>query len=241
MPTSDALNSTASKGKAWWIYLVYVLFLPFTLTWFIAKSNWSTKTKVILIVLLWGLFVAASQSGKSKAENQIAVNKAAVATPTTAQPTVSALTQGTLSTEERLWKAIDDTFRSRNGYNVTFDSKTGTARLTYTKNMFLDEESTVRTAYTYFVKYGENAFKLEGVDRLTMQVKTEFTDSYGKKNNEIAVRVTMPKSEFMKYDWKAFEFKNAYPAMERSAEENYIHPAIFKNVDTEKLHLNFLL
>lgn len=240
MSSSDSpINKPTSEKKAWWVYLLYLMFLPFTLTWFTLKSNWSKKNKAIAIAAIWLVFLIASSANKKTTE--VATKKyetaAKLTQAVTPEPTLTLPTDKPLTLQDKLWKAIDDKFRSRDGYNVSFDAETKTARLTYSNSTFFDETSLVRGAYTSLVKYGTEVFKIDGVESLTVQYKTEFTDYYGKKNMDTAVRVTMTKSEFKKFDWEGYKYKSAYPVMVLSAEENYIHPAILKSMDKSKMYI----
>ena len=53
-----------------------------------------------------------------------------------------------------------------------------------------------------------------------------------------AVILTMPKDEFMKYDWEGLKYEPVYSQMETSCSYYYIHPAVKKNLKYDKLYLS---
>jgi len=63
------------KRSAWWKYLIYLIFLPFTLTYFIIKKDsYSVKKKLVLVSLVWILFfvfAGANSSSQSKSYTAI--------------------------------------------------------------------------------------------------------------------------------------------------------------------------
>lgn len=139
---------------------------------------------------------------------------------------------------DKLWTALDGSIKTRSGYNIQYDESTKTVKISYVSKTAWDENALVRNSYTILVKYGSEAFKIDNVDAVTVNVITDFTDSYGKSSSEDAVIISMPKSEFSKYDWKALEYSPIYRQMKESCSEYYIHPAILKALNNEKLYLS---
>lgn len=138
---------------------------------------------------------------------------------------------------DSLWSALDKSMKTRTNYSVEFDASSKTASIIKTSTSAWDESALVRDSFTTLVKYGTEAFKINGVDAVRVVVKTEFTDSYGKKNVEDAVRIIMTKSEFGKFDWKNLSYQPVYTRIKNASEAFYIHPAILQKLNPEKLYL----
>jgi hypothetical protein len=64
----------------------------------------------------------------------------------------------------------------------------------------------------------------------------EFTDPYGKKSNDVAVKLTYSRETASKIDWKGLEERSAsdWKAPYRVATSYYINPAVWKNL-TDKI------
>ncbi len=153
----------------------------------------------------------------------------AVPTPT--------VTQKPLTITDSLWIALDKSIKSRNGYSVEFDESSKTASVIETKTTAWDESALVRESFTVLVKYGTEAFKIDGVDAVRVVIKTEFTDNYGKKSIADAVRIIMKKSEFNKFDWKSLSYQPVYSQIKNASEGFYIQPAILQKLNPDKLYL----
>ena len=143
-----------------------------------------------------------------------------------------------MSASDKLWIALDNSMKTRKDYSVGYDEPTKTASITKTELSSWDESSLVRASFTTLVKYGREAFKIDGVDEIQVVVKTEFTDQYGKKDISDAVRIIMTKSEFNKFDWDNLKYQSVYEPIKKSAEALYLHPAILKNLKYDKLYLS---
>jgi hypothetical protein len=142
------------------------------------------------------------------------------------------------STIDRLWKALDTSIGTRAGLNVEYSEGSKTAKLTYTIGTAWDENALVRAAYAAFVKFGAEAFKIDGVDAITVNLRTYLQDSYGNKSPEDVVIITMPKTEFEKYDWNSLKYQSISRQMEQSSTKYYIHPGILLKLDPSKLYLS---
>lgn len=155
--------------------------------------------------------------------------------PTQAQKATTPTNPPTIT--ESLWKALDNGIKTRNGYSVEFDESSKTATVTKTSTSAWDESALVRDSFTTLVKYGTEAFKIDGVNALRVVVKTELTDSYGKKSVEDVVRIIMSKSEFVKFDWKNLSYQPVYTKIKNASEGFYIYPAILQKLNPDKLYL----
>lgn len=207
--------------------------------------------KVVTVILL--MFISTSlmpntpapQTNNKPADTNIATNT--TTTPVnppkqqeTTQPKHQVEQPKKASLSDMLWGAFDASIKNRNNYTLTFTDDSKTAVLTYKDNStsgFWDENDLVRHAYSDLVKYGTEAFKISDVQALTVNYYTNFNDSYGKSSNELAVKLTMPKDEFVKYDWNNLYYKPVSYQMIQSCTDYDIHPAISKNLDPSKLYL----
>src|SRR3990167_6591636 len=139
------------------------------------------------------------------------------------------------TTTDKLWAALDVSITKREGYQVSYDEAVKGANVVYTSNDFSSENGLVRDSYALLVKYGREAFKIGGVDNLTITYRTEFTDFYGKKANEGAVVISMDKSEFFKFDWAALNYQIVSNQIKSASAKYYIHPAIQQKLNPDKL------
>ncbi|MCX6784162.1 MAG: hypothetical protein NT141_03835 [candidate division WWE3 bacterium] len=170
------------------------------------------------------------------------------ASPTVATPKASPEPTKTLtpvvthsSIMDQLWTALDDSIKTRKGYDIQYEDIDKRVTVTQTGSTFWDETGTVRGGYSTLVAYGSKAFKISGVDVVKVVIRGEFTDTYGKDSTEDAMRISMAKTEFDKYDWGNLIYQPIYTQMENSTIEYYIHPAILKNVKLKDLYLSPLV
>ena len=209
--------------------------------------NLTKKIKVISIVVL--LIIVGIASPKSQSTEQVAekVNNTSNSTNQTANLETEAQTtavqpvveqQKPVSTIDQLWTILDRTIKTRDGYDISYAAGSKTATIIRTSTDLWDESSLVRESYKILVKYGLEAFKRDDINNLTVDYKTEFTDTYGKKSMQEAVILTISKVEFSKYDWNNLNYQPIYRQMESSCSTYYIHPAILKNLNYNKLYLS---
>lgn len=139
---------------------------------------------------------------------------------------------------DKLWKALDESMKTRDGYSISYDDQSKTAMvIRASRSDYWDETDIVRSAYKTLVSYGLKAFQIDGVDEVEITLKSNFTDQYGKSNEEKAVQISMKKDEFSKYDWNKLVGQNIYNQMKTSCSYYWVHAAIQKNLKTDKLYL----
>lgn len=61
---------------------------------------------------------------------------------------------------DKLWTALDDSIKTRSGYNIQYDEATKTAKISYVSKTAWDENALVRNSYTILVQYGLKPLKL---------------------------------------------------------------------------------
>ena len=218
------------------IALVVGLIKPTVFSRFIKNP---TRKKVGLI--LGGLFVVFFIGFGMTTDTKTATKTPSEPTPQTQQATTAPEpTKETkpLTTTDKLWVALDSSMKTRDGYTVEYDESSKTASVTKTSTDFWDETSMVRGSFTTLVKFGTEAFKIDGVEAVRVVTRSEFTDQYGKKGVDDAVRIIMNKSEFSKFDWNNLKYQSVYSQIKNASEGFYIHPAVLKNLDTSKLYLS---
>lgn len=191
-------------------------------------------------ILKWGLiiFVGLIVLGMiGKHGGSTTQNPSPTPTQAPTQPQKVAAPTNPPTITDGLWKALDNSMKTRSGYSVEFDESSKTATITKTSTGAWDESALVRDSFTILVKYGTEVFKIDGVNAIRVVVKTELTDSYGKKTVEDVVRIIMSKAEFGKFDWKNLSYQPVYSQIKNASEGFYIHPAILKNLNPDKLYL----
>lgn len=154
------------------------------------------------------------------------------------KPTVVVTTQKPKSTETKLWEAVDKTLRTRNGVNVDYFSEDGGVIMRFYRDNYLDENHLVKEAYTEFVNYGIEAFKIPELKSVNVQAVVEMTNEYGKKEKESVVIVQMDKETFQKFEWENLRNNpsiNIYEVFKKNAKIHIIVPGVMKNVNTSKL------
>lgn len=219
------------------IIALLVLFFPVGLFLMWKYANWNKAVKWVITGVFALLVISSATSSKNtKTESTTQTNspqsQQQIATP---QPTKETKP---LTTTDKLWVALDNSMKTRDGYSVEYDDSSKTASVTKTSADFWDETSMVRGSFTTLVKFGTEAFKIDGVDAVRVVTRSEFTDQYGKKGVEDAVRIIMNKSEFSKFDWNNLKYQSVYSQIKNASEGFYIHPAVLKNLDTSKLYLS---
>ena len=60
--------------KTWWCIILLVLFWPFSISYWIWKQKWQLRTRVIILVVLWGILVFAGRSPEDKSKTAVAVD-----------------------------------------------------------------------------------------------------------------------------------------------------------------------
>lgn len=231
-----------SKGIIYKIILV--LLYPVTLIYLIYKSQkFSKPVKALLIVGLFGVLAIIQSSDKNepqespKTEEKIAVNQETKTVETTVQHKEEEPKELTLM--DKLWLAVDNGIGSRKGIDITYASNIKTVTLTYTNKDYLDESHVVRDSYTKLVKYGIEAFKLDGVNEVSITIVSGIRDSYGNLKDEAVVVLAMEKDEFNKYKWEELKYTNIQKQMENSSSYYFVHPAVKSGLKQDKLYLSF--
>jgi hypothetical protein len=141
------------------------------------------------------------------------------------------------NTLDKLWKALDSSIKTREGYAIVYNADYKTVRVTKEPSDSWDETAFVKQSYSDFVKFGLVAYQIEGVDDIEFLYWSNMTDQYGKTEKAKGVQFAMKNDEFNKYQWKNLVGQNIYNQMKTSCYTHYIHPAILKNVKTDKLTL----
>jgi hypothetical protein len=228
-------------SKKWYqssicIVALLIFFFPVGLFLMWKYAEWKKVVKVI-ITLIFIVFLMSSASSTNPKNTQSTRS----GEPTkqkeiaTIQPTIQVVKPMTIS--DKVWKALDDGIKTRKGYVVDYDSSSKIASISLTQEIFYSETSMVKDSFITLVKFGKEVFKIDDVDAVRVVIKSDFTDQFGKKSTEDAVRIVMRKSEFGKYQWDNLRYTSVYTQFKNSAEELYIHPAIFKKVELDKLYL----
>lgn len=195
----------------------------------------TTKKKGVIlsiIAMLVTFTITGAIAPKTKAEDE-SVSRVLNSPKTTPIPTKPKITAKPLTTEERV-KAI---VSGKKGYQASFSDNIATFK--NSPNEMWDENSIVRLGFTDLVTLGKQAFKINGVNEVIIEEDSSFTDSYGKNSNERAVGIGMDKDSFNKFNWDNLKYQPVLSNIQSNSVFFYVHPAIAKNLDPNKLYLTF--
>lgn len=232
------------------IIFVVFLFLPFVLLILTREIYKRNETNPTLAKILSGLFIlmvflplstawtsgliSAIKGDKPKPKQQVSQQTPVVKTKS--EPT-TIITSKILTVDEKIGVIVTKDFSGGSTHDFTAD--TGLVTVTYGKGeMFLNEQKIVEGMIAVLVKGGSSLFNQVGeVKSIRIVVENELTDSYGKSSTETVARVQMSRDEFAKYEWKNLTFQPIYYQLLRSTDDLYIHPALLKKIDLDKIKL----
>ena len=137
---------------------------------------------------------------------------------------------------DQLWKAADTGLKTRKDIDIKYDAGFKIVTLTKKGDMF-DENSFVRDGFSTFVKYGREAFKINGVDHVLIDLTTTLVNSYGEESTETGMTIEMTRDNFQKFNWENLEYTPVRKQIESASEYFFIHGAIQKDLNNDKLYL----
>ena len=179
-----------------------------------------------MIVLFFVLFGVTSSHNQSSTKSTASIPASPTPTPTT---------------EQQIQSGVAKAFNQDKSSKTSFDRATGTVTIVYGEgDHFFDEQSTINGLVTMFVKSGREVFNINGVTNLSITVRGSFTDVYGQSQIEDAGKITMTKEEFEKFNWDNLVGQSVYNGISLAATEFYIHPAILKAINLDKIDLGSL-
>ena len=228
----------------WGIGFIILFFLPVAIWWIWAKSKWTPQVKWIITGAIAVFFIIGVVADSISTPPPTTTKPVTTKTTTPANNNQPVVTQP--KTEEpkkektiidKVWEALDSSIKTRDKYDIQYIEADKLVRVTKEPYDSWDETAFVKDTYGDFVDYGLVAFQIDGVDSIEFLYWANITDQYGKTNKEKGVDIAMKKSEFQKYDWNGLKGQNIYYQMTTSCYEHYIHPAVMKNVKTDKLWL----
>jgi len=183
------------------------------------KTLWIVIGFIVMLVII-GAIISSASKKESKTTETVTTPEPASTTTAPASTTPPASTSPP-STEAQLQSAVGSNLGT-----VTYDPTSQTATVTQTDNDPFGPTEVIRAAYKNFVQFGQKAVNVPGVNTVCAIYVVPFDDQYGKKVNDTAVRLVMPTSEFVKFDWKALEYQPISDRLQASCTEYYIHPAL---------------
>lgn len=210
------------------------------------KKNWFQRHKVWTAIIGLFLFISIvngiSTGGKGidTKPNDSAPKSDAASVAQTAAPSTSNQPTKVPTTLDSLWIAADQSV-GRDGFDITYDEKTGEVNLINSGATYWDEYDIVSRSYSNFVKFGLKAFAIDGVKGLKLTTKTALTDKYGKETQEDGVIISMTKDQFSKFDWANMKGKPIHSdAYDSDFDEVFVNAAIarvvMQNPDKIKLY-----
>jgi hypothetical protein len=186
---------------------------------------------VITVVFTAAVFAwAGSGSPKSAPEPASSASSSA--------SSASSIKSAPPSTLDQLWTALDSSGVGRDTVHISYQDPSQTAAgyggiVTLTRDDLSpwDSKTFVQDFLSDFVRYGQQAFKVSGVDHLDFIVNTNFTDDHGKVSTDIGMEVKMSKSQFSSFNWQNLAGSPVYDAMTSDSEYNYTAYSITQSVD----------
>jgi len=247
---SQPVNSKKWYARNGWIISLLVLFFPVGLFLMWKYASWNKAIKwVVTIIFALGLFANISSSHAKQAQNQ-QTNQSSNNSAPTATEAPTAIPKP-LTMDDKLWQAFNKVFddRYKKGTQIKYTATDKTVVLIQEPGKYwsetnlydLDEKRLVETAISSFVQYGREAFKIEGVNRVGVDYRMPFTDSYGKETVSTAFSFSMTKEEFQKYNWNNLNGKPIYYQIIRSTTDDplfSIDPAILRKIDPATITLH---
>lgn len=159
------------------------------------------------------------------------------------QTTTMATTTTPPTTIHLLWIATDNSLKSRDGVDVKYNEQTKIAELIITRksDSFWDEKAVIQSGYSSFVKWGKEVAKVSGPETITVTLKTDFKDNYGKDTLQNAVDISMQVADFKKFDWNGLVGSVIAPQLQSSSMNTLgylvVHPALRSELSNAKLYL----
>jgi hypothetical protein len=231
--TPQLMNKKWYASTAGLIALLFFIF-PVGLIFMWRYASWNKVIKSALtgvFVLFLIISISSSGSGKTQTEQASSSN----ADSTTTAPKVTNIPQKPLSIKDKLKAAYKG---DTSNVSIDYDDQTKTAALELTSDKFVDEQFAVNGTFNTFVKYGKEAFKVDGVDIVIVAFRTTFSDKYGKKFKDDIARIGMTKQEFQKFDWNNLDGEPIYTRVKSSASPFFINPAIEDKISTSDIKLS---
>ncbi len=253
----DIISALIMKKANIAAVLFLFLFFPIGLYLMWAKTSWNKKVKwgitgVYGFFFFISLIVNLSSSKSSKdasvlSKTASAQNSLIQSATNTPEPTA---TPKPTTMNDKLWAVFNKNYdeRYKKGTNIQYSDIDKTAKVIVEPGKYwsdvnlydLDEKRLVEEAISTVVVFGREAFKVDGVERVGVDYRMPFTDSYGKKTLTTAFSFSMNKSEFNKYHWDNLKGKPIYAQIIRSTQEDplfYIEPALLSKINPDEIIL----
>lgn len=137
--------------------------------------------------------------------------------------------------QEELKKSAQKSLGSELNLAIEYDAETKTAKLTQSETVSSAEPSEVYLEITYrdLVKFGAEAFKIVGVDVVTVSYTTNSEGTSNRKWTEIS----MTKSNFAAVDWSKYAELPCSAVIKERSSSYFIDPLLIPLESTAKLNL----
>lgn len=202
------------------------------------KTKWYKK-KWVWAVIIVALALSLGKNSDTKTAGSTVVNKAATTqTKSSGQKQVqpAATPAKTLTVQDKLWQAVDVGLKSRKGINISYDTNDPTDRVAFIEHTDaspFDAQSFIRQSFTILVLFGQEAFKIDGVDSVNVQNKTDFTDQYGNKKLDNGVVIDMHKADFVKFNWDNLKYQPISNQIQAASDVYIINSALQPYTDAQ--------
>lgn len=245
--------------KKWWGIILALLFWPIFVIWYAwAKAKWNVVLKVgaTALSLIFGAAYATGIANPSQSNPKtttkpktVQATRASNSTPntksqpkTTSQPKAQEAPKPQ-TMEDKLWAAVDAAFKTRKNFAVSYDASDSSDKVAYIEHTDpepFDSQSFIRQSFSILALYGVEVFKIDGVDSVNVQNKTNFIDQYGNKKLDSGVIIDMHKAEYIKFNWKGLDHLPVRQQIQAASDVFIIKPALQPYTDDQLYLTNHL-
>jgi len=234
---SNKQERTGSKTSLWKLFFG-LIFFPFTISYLVLKQKqFPIFVRVLIVLIFWGIFIKIGSSESNKPNTTTESNKTEVVSDKKITPSTAPEPTKELTFKDRLLaiaqKATDK------GATVEYDEKGKLATVTVPKTItYWDDTAIVKSSWGYFVRFGQEAFKLPEVDEIGVIVRMDFVDAYGKEAEGNGITIYMKKASFEKFNWENLRFKDISQQLTENG-DYFVHGALWKNVKQKDLKFSY--
>jgi hypothetical protein len=138
-------------------------------------------------------------------------------------------------TKEKIADLAKEVFKDSEGYISTGET-TASLNVDINKKTAYDQKHYLEMMLNDFVKFGEKAVMIDGVNEIEVLYVGEVTDKYGKSTNETVYSIDMSKESFSKFTWENLQGSDG--RMYKSIQDDaaiYILPSSSAKIDYSKV------
>lgn len=195
------------------------------------EKDKAIKNLSIIGVAILIFIIASATMSSSKPTSNVQTTATTPTTQSTEQETAKTTPTVPVTIQDKLWAAVDTGLKKRDKINIDYSSTDKVAFLEHTDEEPYTAKSFVKQTYSMLVLWGQEAFKIDGVDIINVQNKTKFTDQYGNEAVRTGVTIEMTKAQFSQFNWKNLEYQPIHNSISANSNIYIIVPALLSQID----------